>query len=422
MSATNGEVNNEVNSIATNYLLGLLNKNLGIYEEETLDINIKKDCDEPKSCEQNPPEPSTNGNECNFTEAKSNEITKDDANETSNQVIVDEQQMSVETVAEVHYDEAQSAPEPSETAEFKETVSEEKSDVPEPSETAEFKVTNPETPSEAKIVEETPTISDDSAVNHTEVPEPSESSEFHATEELKETHSEAVPEPSESSEFQAAEELKETHSEAVPEPSESSEFHSAVELKETHSEVPEPTESVEFNSAEESKENQVPEPSEISEFTEVVQEVVTNGEIPVTCSLSVPTEETNHCDVPEPSANAEFKSPGNQSDSSNNIHTLCVCPSKPEADVEEKSNHVSAPEPNEEDFQDDSAANEKEDDFVDMALGPKINENWWRKKRATVESEQEPTKHVDKFRTIKQNIKQGNTRSLRAHFENFGKF
>ncbi|KAF7489226.1 hypothetical protein SSS_00035 [Sarcoptes scabiei] len=48
-----------------------------------------------------------------------------------------------------------------------------------------------------------------------------------------------------------------------------------------------------------------------------------------------------------------------------------------------------------------------------------INERWWNEKRAKNEQEKEMDKIVvDKFRTIKQNIKRGNTRSLLERFEN----
>ena len=51
-----------------------------------------------------------------------------------------------------------------------------------------------------------------------------------------------------------------------------------------------------------------------------------------------------------------------------------------------------------------------------------INENWWKEKRTALEKEkQESETPVDKFRTIKQNIRRGNTRSLKERFENLSK-
>ncbi|XP_027196073.2 uncharacterized protein LOC113790586 [Dermatophagoides pteronyssinus] len=51
-----------------------------------------------------------------------------------------------------------------------------------------------------------------------------------------------------------------------------------------------------------------------------------------------------------------------------------------------------------------------------------INENWWKERRSANEKEQEESKvPVDKFRTIKQNIRRGNTRSLKERFENMSK-
>ena len=51
-----------------------------------------------------------------------------------------------------------------------------------------------------------------------------------------------------------------------------------------------------------------------------------------------------------------------------------------------------------------------------------INENWWKERRSANEKEQEESKEpVDKFRTIKQNIRRGNTRSLKERFENLSK-
>ncbi|OTF82203.1 hypothetical protein BLA29_012342 [Euroglyphus maynei] len=66
--------------------------------------------------------------------------------------------------------------------------------------------------------------------------------------------------------------------------------------------------------------------------------------------------------------------------------------------------------------------NEHDDEMDKNFRKMVINENWWKEKRSAYEKEQQENREpVDKFRTIKQNIRRGNTRSLKERFENMFK-
>lgn len=93
-----------------------------------------------------------------------------------------------------------------------------------------------------------------------------------------------------------------------------------------------------------------------------------------------------------------------------------------EADEEEENDtfeeKVSAPkqDSNEIDLEDEL------DELSFKKIG--VAKSLWKSKRSEVKQERDEDERptFDKFRTIKQNIKKGNTRSLKERFENFGKF
>lgn len=74
-------------------------------------------------------------------------------------------------------------------------------------------------------------------------------------------------------------------------------------------------------------------------------------------------------------------------------------------------------EENEEEGEEELDQIAKELEFKKMGL----TKNWWDSKRTETENTKEPGKPVDKFKTIKQNIRRGNTRSLLERFENMSK-
>lgn len=94
-------------------------------------------------------------------------------------------------------------------------------------------------------------------------------------------------------------------------------------------------------------------------------------------------------------------------------------PPEPTPEEEEEVDDVVAPIPSAR-AAPGQTSEEEEADLQFKKLG--LSKNWWDSKRSESETQQDGDLPApDKFRTIKQNIRKGNTRSLLARFENMSK-
>jgi len=84
------------------------------------------------------------------------------------------------------------------------------------------------------------------------------------------------------------------------------------------------------------------------------------------------------------------------------------------AEEEEEADDIVAPIHNSRSI---PSQNEEEESYDLKFKTIGLSKNWWESKHNESENQKEESPSVDKFRTIKQNIRKGNTRSLMARFE-----
>jgi len=88
------------------------------------------------------------------------------------------------------------------------------------------------------------------------------------------------------------------------------------------------------------------------------------------------------------------------------------------AEEEEEADDVVAPIPTSR----GKTQQETEDELMEMKFAKLgVSKDWWDSKRKETDGQKDNGEPVDKFKTIKQNIRKGNTRSLLARFENLSK-